>query len=105
MVWIEANKNRMSQKNATNLCLAKLGCQNELVVSTCRTSAPAQPPDVPGVSDQLGARGVVLLPPPLPAATRHAGLRDQLQVQQLLGAADGAGEAPWLQNAGGAGGF
>lgn len=51
------------------------------------SSASAQPQDIPGVPDQLGADAVGLVPHPLPAASGHAGLRDQLQVQQLLRAA------------------
>lgn len=42
-----------------------------------------------------------LLAPPLPAAPRHAGLGDQLQIQQLLRAADGAGKASPGGTAGG----
>lgn len=55
-------------------------------------SAPAQPQNVPGVSDQLGADGLGLVPHPLPAAAGDARLGDQLQVQQLVGAAHRAGK-------------
>lgn len=65
-------------------------------VAFSSTAAPAQPEDLPGVADKLGVHDVGLLAPPLPAAPRHAGLRDQLQVQQLLRAADRAGEAAHL---------
>lgn len=58
-------------------------------------SASAQPQNISGVSDELGADGVGLVPHPLPVAAGDARLRDQLQVQQLLSAAHRAGKAHW----------
>lgn len=43
-------------------------------------SASAKPQDIPRVSNELGAHGVVRLSCPLSVKARHAGFRDQLQV-------------------------
>lgn len=51
------------------------------------SSASAQSRDIPGVCGQLGANDMGLLPHPLSATAGNAGLRDQLQIQQLLRAA------------------
>lgn len=63
----------------------KSNFHNKAGVNKCKQccflfSASAKPQDIPRVSNELGAHGVVRLSHPLSVKARHAGFRDQLQV-------------------------